>query len=508
MNSASPLVASLFDERGAGADQLALAMGTVRVTYGALKRDAVEIADWLRRAGVEEGDRVALVLPKSVAAVEVVLGILAMGAVYVPLNPKLPPLALKQILRDLGPRLAIADDPLARALLRDADVPGLRVAVLGPGPALGLTIVGAAEGGAPSESSPDLAAILYTSGSTGEPKGIMLSHTNIKSFVDWAADTFALSSADRVANHAPLHFDLSTFDIFATLSRHGTVHLIGETTAQFPGAIRTLIDSMRLTVWYSVPTALVRLEERHALKGVSSLRLILFAGEVFPMPALRRLMEELPAPEYVNLYGPTETNVCTYYRLPGRPASDAEALPIGRPCEHLEVSLCDAEGVPVAQGETGEICVTGPSVMSGYWCRPDLTRVSRLGTRAKSYRTGDYGYLRGDGLLMLTGRRDQQAKLRGHRIELLALEAALNTHPGLREAAALVVPDERTGGRLLIYAVAREEALPLSEIRNFVGAKLAPSYQPDGIEWLQEMPRTANGKTDRASLRMMAERSR
>ena len=336
----------------------------------------------------------------------------------------------------------------------------------------------------------------------------MLSHRNIQSFVEWAARAFEISSTDNVANHAPLHFDLSVFDIFATLARHGTVHLIDETTAQFPGAIRALIDSARISVWYSVPTALVRLQERHALKGASSLRLVLFAGEVFPVPALRRLMADLPQPEYANLYGPAETNVCTCYRLPGAPGSDGEALPIGRPCEHLDVTLRDPDGAQVLPGETGEICVAGPAVMAGYWRRPEATRAARLGGREDSYRTGDYGYARADGLLMLTGRRDQQAKLRGHRIELLALEAALNAHPGVHEAIALAVPDERTGGELVVYAVARGEPLALSEVRNFVGARLAPSYRPDRIEWLSEMPRTASGKCDRAQLRGRAEQSR
>jgi acyl-coenzyme A synthetase/AMP-(fatty) acid ligase len=182
-----------------------------------------------------------------------------------------------------------------------------------------------------------------------------------------------------------------------------------------------------------------------------------------------------------------------------------EPLPIGRPCEHLHVSVRDTAGVPVGTGENGEICVSGPAVTEGYWRRPDLTCAARLAGDDESYRTGDYGYARADGLLMLIGRRDQQAKLRGHRIELVALEAALNAHPALREVVAMVIPDERTGGALMVYAVPQGELLALSDIRNFIGARLAPFYQPDGIEWLTEMPRTANGKCDRALLRSTAE---
>ena len=507
MAAASPLIARVLAEANAGANQPALAMAGAHLTYGELRGEVLGAAEWLRRAGVEEGDRVAVILPKSIETVVIILAVLAVGATYVPLNHKLPKLALKPVLRDLEPRLVIAEQGEAELLLGQSDMPGLRIASIQSGGSARLALAGIIPGAAaPLAGAAGLAAILYTSGSTGEPKGIMLTHANIASFVEWAADTFEVSSEDRIANHAPLHFDLSIFDIFAGLGRHATVHLIDETIARFPGAIRALIDSMRISVWYSVPTALMRLQERHALKGASSLRVILFAGEVFPVAALRRLMDDLPTPQYANLYGPTETNVCTYYRLPGMPPA-GEPLPIGRPCEHLKVSLCDSTGAPVAPGQSGEICVAGPAVMEGYWRRQDLTRAVRLAGQDNSYRTGDYGYVRADGLLMLSGRRDQQAKLRGHRIELLALEATLNAHPALRESAAFVIPDERTGGALIVYAVPRGEPLALSDIRNFIGARLAPFYQPDGIEWLTEMPQTANGKCDRALLRSRAEQS-
>ena len=503
--SMSPLVAPVFADGSAGSSQTALTHSGRRLLYGELKRDVIATAEWLARMGVNPGDRVAFVLPKSIETVALVLAVLSAGAAYVPINHRLPASAVRSILQDVQPRLVVMEATRASELAGNAAFPGLSIAVAG---ANGLTLLTAASGGPPAPSPiQDLAAILYTSGSTGEPKGIMLSSRNILSFVEWAATSFSLTSADSTANHAPLHFDLSILDVFATLSRHGTVHLIDETTARFPGALRTLIDKERISIWYSVPTALVHLEERQALKGADSLRLILFAGEVFPMTALRRLMMQLPKPEYANLYGPTETNVCTYYRLPGIPASDGDVLPIGRPCEHLEVQICDAEGRAVRAGETGEICVAGSAVMSGYWQQPERTDAVRLSGRPDSYRTGDYGHVRADGLMMLSGRRDQQAKLRGHRIELLALEAALNAHPELKEAAASVVPDERTGGLLVVHAVARSERPALSEIRTFLSARLAPYYQPDRIEWLSEMPRTATGKCDRSRLRSMAEQS-
>jgi len=500
----SLLVAPVLGGDGLLSDQTALTHAGRRISYRQLYGDVTAMAEWLMRAGVHPGDRVAIVLPKAIETVELILAVLAVGAAYIPVNSRLPPLAVQSILRDVQPRLVVTGASVANELAQDGAPTSFLVAAMGTD---GLTLVRPSSGDAPVSSPDGLAAILYTSGSTGEPKGIMLSTRNIMSFVDWAATAFAFTSADRAANHAPLHFDLSILDIFVTLSRHGAVHLIDETTARFPGALRALIDKERISVWYSVPTALAHLEERQALRGADTLRLILFAGEVFPMPALRRLMAQLPTPQFANLYGPTETNVCTYYRVPGIPPSDADVLPVGRACEHLTVDICDEMGAPVPPGESGEICVCGPAVMSGYWGQPERTQASRLPGRADSYRTGDYGYFRSDGLIMLSGRRDQQAKLRGHRIELLALEAALNAHPGLKEAAASVVPDERTGGVLVVHAVARSEQPTMSQIRTYLSERLAPYYQPDRIEFLTEMPRTATGKCDRPLLRSMAEQS-
>ena len=297
------------------------------------------------------------------------------------------PSHLARVVADLAPKLLLAERSTVEALR--AHAPELPAAIPAER-AFALDVV--APRRAVATSPDDLAMILYTSGSTGEPKGIMLTGANLCSFVDWAVSTFDVSARDRLANHAPLHFDLSTFDIFGALARHASVHLIDESAAWFPGRLRELIEAKGLTIWYSVPTALVRLQERRALAGLRSLRLMLFAGEVFPMPVLRRLMADLPGPEYVNLFGPTETNVCTYHRLPGVPASDMDTLPIGRPCENLSVRILDTERREAEAGEIGEICVEGPSVMAGYWGRPELTRATRWQGRAKSYLTGDYGY--------------------------------------------------------------------------------------------------------------------
>ncbi|HTZ36845.1 MAG TPA: amino acid adenylation domain-containing protein [Stellaceae bacterium] len=488
-----PLLAPIL-EPGSGGRAVALQARDEAATYAELRSAVAGFAEALARAGVAPGDRVALALPKSIAAAEMILAVLAAGAAYVPLDPRQPPLRLAATLADLEPALLVTTPALA-GTLRGAAC-GVPIATLARH---GLMLLGNAPARRPATERDGIAAILYTSGSTGEPKGIMLGGEALAAFADWAERSFAIGPGDRLASVAPFHFDLSIFDLFCGLRRHAAVHLLDAAALPFPGQVRGWIDAAGITVWYSVPTALARLQQRRALRGAASLRLVLFAGEVFPLPVLRALMADLPRPEYVNLYGPTETNVCTWHRLPGPPAADLGGLPIGRPCAHLSVSIRDAALREVAPGEIGEICVAGPAVMRGYWRRPEATAASRIGGRQDSYRTGDYGWRRDDGEIMFAGRRDHQVKVRGHRVELLALEAVLNAHPAVGEAAALALPDD-SGSRLAAFLVPRRRSVAESEIRNFIAERLPPYYQPATFEWLPELPRTTTGKCDRAIL--------
>jgi amino acid adenylation domain-containing protein len=494
---ASPLVAPIFET--AAARRPALCAGGDVVTYGELARRVALRSESLRRAGVAPGDRVALCLTKSIATIETILAVLAAEAVYVPLNARAQPAQTARILADIRPKLLLAGRDRVEPML--AVAPELRIAVPSDdGPEFDLVPPRYALPGAERAAPEQVAAVLYTSGSTGEPKGIMLSHANIASFVDWAARTFEVRAEDRLASHAPLYFDLSLFDIFAALSRHATLCLLDETSALFPGRVRAFVEANRVSIWYSVPSALMRLQERRAFLGLRSPRLVLFAGEVFPTPILRRLMADLPAPEYVNLYGPTETNVCTYHRLPHAPRDDRETLPIGRRCEHLDVTIRDAQGIETPAGVAGEICVAGPAVMQGYWQRPALTQETRLAGISGSYRTGDHGYRTAEGLFHFVGRRDQQIKLRGHRLELMALESVLHTHSAIAEVAACVLPEARSGGVLAIFVAPRGVAPSQAELLEFIADRLPPAYRPDRIEVLDALPRTANGKCDRKAL--------
>jgi amino acid adenylation domain-containing protein len=500
------------------------------LTYQELDRLSNKVARALLRLGVAPGDRVGVLAPKSAAAVIGIYGALKAGACYVPLDPKAPAGRLSHIVRDSGATVIVTDEArtfqavtLANAVPRP---PGV-VVVSVPGrpergepasdPAQGEAVVPwtavAGESGEPLAGEraieTDLAYILYTSGSTGTPKGVMISHRNSLTFVDWAAAAAELSEQDRVCSPAPLHFDLSVFDIFATCRAAACLTVLPEGSATFPVSIARWLEAERISVWYSVPSVLTLLACYGGLQQVdlSGLRTVIFAGEVFPPKHLTRLMAELPHPRYLNWYGPTETNVCTAFEVPAGWA-DPRPTPIGKACANTEVFAITSEGRRVSRpGEVGELYVRGPSLMRGYWGQPAKTSEALVRNPFRGdydeivYRTGDLVTLEPTGDYAYLGRRDGMVKVRGYRVELGEVEATLYRHPAIREAAVLPVPDELLGSRLRAVIttdgsgnLTRENVL--DHCRRWL-----PSYMlPDIVEFREELPRTSTGKVDRVGL--------
>lgn len=315
-----------------------------------------QLARALQAAGVRRGDRVGIYLHKSLASVVSVFGIMKAGAVYVPLDPGAPPQRLAYITRNCDirvlltsagklaelPRFLEAGSPLETVLLADK-LPHDRTLLPEALRLVDWQEVEARDASslASGSTEADLAYILYTSGSTGMPKGVMISHRTILTFVNWCADTFGVTAYDRITSHAPLHFDLSTFDLYVTLKAGGTVVLVPEKLSVFPVQLVRLLQEERITITYLVPSILSLMVNYGNLEryDLSSLRTILFAGEVFPVKYLRQLVQAVPHADYYNLYGPTETNVCTYYKV--RPDDLAperdQPVPIGIACENMEV---------------------------------------------------------------------------------------------------------------------------------------------------------------------------
>lgn len=486
--------------------QVAVVAGPVSLTYRQLEAQADELAGWLRTQGLQPGDRVGLCLPKTAAALTALYGVLKAGGVYVPADVRSPPARLAGLLADAGCRLILTTPRVAEALPAHWPADTVLPALLGcPQPGAGLSP--AAEPASvetmlecsPAADAP--AALLYTSGSTGRSKGVILTHRNILCFAEWGRNHFALQPADRVASIAPFHFDLSTFDLFATHRAGGTVVLLDEQAVMFPSAVVATFRKQQITVCYAVPTTWVQLLERGGLEADPplSLRQVLFAGEVFPLPLLRRLMHALPRATFTNLYGPVETNVCTFHTLPGIPAGDATEIPIGHPLPHSPVEVLDDQFQSVPAGEVGQLCVWGPGVSPGYWGQPGLTEQSRVGGRADTYQTGDLGFRDAAGTLWFRGRRDHQVKIRGHRIELGEVEAALGSHPGVAQAVAVVHSRE---GELQIVAFVqpRDGTVTEADLHPHLAGKLSLYARPHRIIVKLALPTTDSGKIDRQTL--------
>jgi amino acid adenylation domain-containing protein len=365
---------------------------------------------------------------------------------------------------------------------------------------------------AASTASPapqDLAYILYTSGSTGKPKGVMLSHENAVSFVDWCSEVFAPQTSDRFSSHAPFHFDLSILDIHLPLKHGATLVLVAEDVGKDPVRLASLIADQRITCWYSAPSILSLLAQYGKLASYdySALRLILFAGEVFPVKHLRTLSRLLPAPEYFNLYGPTETNVCTFYQvsLP-IPEERSVPFPIGKVCSHLEGRVLDEAGRELPRGHEGELCIAGRGVMQGYWSLPEQTarafHEDQSGRRW--YKTGDIVVQAPDGDYTYMGRRDRMIKRRGYRVELGEIEAGLYRHPSVKEAAVIAVSDEEAGKRVRAFLSCRDTKHPsLIQMKGFCSKNLPLYMIPDDFVWCDALPKTSTDKVDYQRLKEM-----
>jgi L-proline---[L-prolyl-carrier protein] ligase len=508
----------------------AVASGGCVLTYQELDGLSNKVARALLRLGVAPGDRVAILAPKSAAAVVGLYGALKAGACYVPLDSKAPAGRLSHIVADSGAVVIVADEArTSQAVTLAGAVPGppAVVAVGVPGrpepqtaaadPGRGAAIVPwaavAGESAEPVAEEPvietDLAYILYTSGSTGTPKGVMISHRNSLTFVDWAAAAAGLSEQDRVCSPAPLHFDLSVFDVFAACRAGACLTVLPEGAATFPVSIVRWLAAERVSVWYSVPSVLTLLACYGGLPqaGLPALRVVIFAGEVFPPKHLARLITELPHPRYLNWYGPTETNVCTAFEVPAGWA-DAQPVPIGKACANTDVFALTSEGRRVSEpGEEGELYVRGPSLMRGYWGQPAktsqvlVTHPLRAESGELVYRTGDLVTRQPDGNYTYLGRRDSMVKIRGYRVELGEVEATLYRHPAIRDAAVLPLPDELLGTRLrAVITTDPATTLTREDVLEHCRRWLPGYMVPDIVEIRDELPRTSTGKVDRAGL--------
>jgi amino acid adenylation domain-containing protein len=489
------------------------------ITYSELAQLSDRLRDRLRQMGVKRGDRVGICLRKSADAVASLFGIMKTGAAYVPVDPTAPAARNAFIFHDCAVKALVVEQHFVTALEQELKHIGFSPNVIvldtvGSGAPLtqALDRLDAREPAAVSwSSSPDktdLAYILYTSGSTGKPKGVMLSHDNAACFIDWCSGVFNPSHHDRFSSHAPFHFDLSILDVYVSIKHGATLVIVEEQVGKEPGRLAPWIAAKKITVWYSAPSILSLLAQFGSLDqhDYSTLRCVLFAGEVFPIKYLRLLKSLWRHPRYFNLYGPTETNVCTFHDVPETiPESQTEPVPIGKACVHCQTLVVDEFGAEVVRGADGELCISGPSVLQGYWNLPENTDKAFLPRRdTRWYRTGDIVRELPDGNYKFLGRRDRMIKKRGFRIELGEIEAALYRHPEIKEAAVLAFPDD-DGVPIKAFTSTRNgRRLSIIELKKFCSENLPLYMVPDTFCSLESLPKTSTDKIDYQRLRAMA----
>ena len=496
-------------------DRLAFKCGQHSLSFSQLAERINQLANLLHELKIKKGDRVGIYLNRSIETAIAIHGIMHAGAVYVPLDPKAPAHQTQFLLKDCDIKILITNSSQKKniekllahnvklnaiiGLKKDGEIPTISWEEVDqqantftcPFPVL----------------EKDLAYIMYTSGSTGNPKGIMHTHASGLSYARLSADLYQVNETDRIGNHAPIYFDISTFGYFtAPLVGAGTL-IVSDAHTIFPNSLSQLLEKEKITVWYSVPLAIIQMLEKGQLtqKDLSALRWILYGGEVFPTKYLRVLMQQFPHIELSNVYGPAEVNQCTYYHF-STPPNLEESIPLGQVWNNTEKIILDENGKELKNG-TGELLIRSTTMMQGYWNQEELTQQSLYKKKTNSgieeifYKTGDLVKLDEDGILHFLGRKDHQIKIRGYRVELSSVENFLVMHSSVSEAVAFTKRNEDETLQINAAVILNNNnGVTGKDLSLFLKEKLPVYAIPTSIEIVKDFPRTASGKVKRTAL--------
>ncbi len=477
------------------------------VTYARLERMADRFARGLLQRGVRPRDVVCIGGRKTPATYAALLACLKIGAPYVFLDPESPVSRLQKIVERCKPALLLpaGEDDAVAGLAGCVDRPLLQLqqleresAELPDTPVDSSHIVG---------NTP--AYVMFTSGSTGFPKGAVMTHANVLNLVDWSVETYGFGPGERLTNVNPIYFDNSVFDIYSSLfSGAALVPFTREETLS-PGDLVRKIDTLQCSSWFSVPSMLIYLQTIRAFstKTFRSVRRFIFGGEGYPLAKLKLLFDTYPEAEFHNVYGPTEcTCICSTYRLSADDFVNLKGYPpLGRLIPNFDFLVLDDQGRPAPQGEVGELCLLGPQVGLGYYNDPERTRAAfctnpcNSDYREPMYRTGDLVRVAPeDGTIWILGRTDNQVKRMGYRIELEEIENALCCLPGVARAAVVFLPAEDRAGRIM--AAVQGSCLECNHVLNALGQVIPDYMLPDMVEVMESLPMNQNGKIDRPAV--------
>ncbi|HEX3497947.1 MAG TPA: amino acid adenylation domain-containing protein [Stellaceae bacterium] len=480
-------------------------------SYGELDAAADRVAHMLRSRGIGRRNVVGIVHTKTLDAYATMLACLKSGAVYVNLDETNPAERLERIFSTCRPRLVVGDSLPEAALSAAASVgaatldwaaPEVRrdYAAAPPEPVSSSEVTGA-----------DPAYIMYTSGSTGTPKGAVMTHANVLNFAAWARARFSIGADDVLTNVNPMYFDNSVFDFYAALLNGAALAPVPRALASDAQSCVKAVEAAGCTVWFSVPSMLIYLMSMKALgaKRLPTVRAFVFGGEGYPKPELRRLHDMFGnRATLINVYGPTEcTCICSARDIEASDLEDQAGLAqLGPVTDNFDFLVLDEEDRQVAPGEVGELWLLGPQVALGYYNDPERTALSFRPNPVnpawveRCYRTGDLVRLAADGrALSFVGRKDNQIKHMGYRIELEEIEAALYRMESVAQAAVVYKPGQR-GFKHIVAYVAGAAIPDAAELRRLLRLTLPDYMIPQRFETRGELPRNANGKVDRRSL--------
>ena len=511
-------------------DNEAVVLGEERITYRTLDQLSNGLANTLLDQGLQKGDRVVPYLRKSIASFICMYGALKSGGCYVPVDPDAPPVRFGQIVRDSRAAFLLTTSGLLENVRAELGESDLRSVVLldeattrpiknGAEPlSRDLPIVSFKGTSQDSRSLPnnlqaiesDTACIYYTSGSTGTPKGVMRSHRSTLAHAEHSGDFLRLTPSDRFACQPPLHFAASSSSVFGSCRAGAALVLIPEGSAVFPSKLAKLIESQRVSVWFSVPSVLTLMVLYGNLKAcdLSHLRVVVFGGEAFPAKYLSRLMALIPGARFVHWLGSTETHVTAESEVESIDPGQVSPIPVGKAPKNAEIFAIDGDGRLIEKpGEKGELYVRGPMIMQGYWGDPERTARSlvknplRPDLEERVLKTGDIVTLDHEGNYILLGREDDMVKSRGNRIELGDIEATIYAHPAVKEVAVVPIPDDLIGNRIAAFVSLQDGSSAKREDLLAHCAQRLPRYMvPSSIEFRDSLPRNPAGKIDKVGL--------
>jgi amino acid adenylation domain-containing protein len=481
--------------------KIALVDAVSQLTFSELRDRSRGIAGRIAARTALRNQPVGVYLPESAETVCCFLGVLYSGNIYAPLDIKSPALRLAAVLRKLEPTIVITDEKL-EPVLRQAGLPAERILILSRDDPPGN------EPGAErfrDTLSIDPVHILHTSGSTGDPKGVTISHAAVYDYIEWIREYYQVTEDDTIGNQAPLYFDVSTLDLYLSLATGATLVLIPKEHFLFPARLLEYMCEQRVNTICWVPSTLAAIANQDLLARTAAppLRKILFAGEVMHNRHLNYWRRHYPQALFSNIYGPTEITVtCTYY-IVDREFADDEPLPIGIPRRNMEILILNENNEPAATGEFGELCVRGSALGLGYWNDPEKTAAAFAQNPLNRhfpeaiYRTGDLAYFNKRGEIIFVGRKDSQVKYLGYRIELGEIETAAMATDSVGNACVLYDADRLQF--VLFYEGDNE--LGAGQLRQALLKRLPKYMVPASFVHLPRLPLNANGKVDRLALK-------